>query len=329
LKPLTALAVWAAIGFTLLMFYAAYVKAEALFYVLATCSFLCMLDLIHRPRYGFALLTGVVTGAAQLSKESMLPALGLFAAVQALAALVRGFGRWRRAEPRRWRSGLRRVLTVPIVLVAFFVTVYPHVRVNRQVFGHYFYNVNSYFYIWYDSWGQVSRGTRKYGDREGWPRMPPEKIPSARKYFESHSGEQMWNRVLRGAQGTIGKAAESHGFLRYASYGLLGVAIAFVTTRSARRFAIRHWPVSLFCIGYFAGYFLMCTWFFAIHPGVRFIAGLAPPLLVLGAWLSDRASRAGRSGALGLVTLIVLGSLAVDLPDLLSHSVKRMTAAGW
>ena len=35
------------------------------------------------------------------------------------------------------------------------------------MFGQYFYNVNSTFYIWYDEWGDAIKGARAHGDRVG------------------------------------------------------------------------------------------------------------------------------------------------------------------
>ena len=58
-----------------------------------------------------------------------------------------------------------------------------YVNYNKQIF----YNVNSTFYVWYDTWEEVENGTKLCGDRVGWPKMPEEEIPSFSKYIESHS----------------------------------------------------------------------------------------------------------------------------------------------
>lgn len=330
LKPWTALVAWAAIGFPLLMFYAPYVKGEALFYVFSTCAFACMLEVLHRPRLKFAALTGVVIGVAQLSKESMLPALGLFVAVQGLTALVRlGTGLRREGRNLRKRALLRRALSVPVVVIAFLITVYPHIRVNKRVFGHHFYNVNSYFYIWYDSWGAVVKGTRAHGDRQGWPDMPKDELPSAKAYWQSHSIEQIQKRIERGARGIMTRSLSSHGFLDYAGFGLFVSCAALGVNTRLRKFVRQNWQLVLFSVGYLVGYFLMCTWFYAIHPGVRFVAALSPPLILLGAWLSDRARSSQASGLFALFTLIGAASLAVDIPKALLHTITTMKNAGW
>jgi hypothetical protein len=329
LRPFSALSVWAALGFTVFLFYAPYVKPEGVFYSLAAWSFLALLDLLHQPTARRAAIAGVITGVAQLTKESLLPSVALFALVQALSAVVLGLRFWRRRRARIGRAAFRRALSVPLFLLAFVVTVYPHISVNKRVFGHYFYNVNSYFYVWYDSWGAVARGTRAHGDRAGWPTMPKRKLPSAKKYFASHSKEQVLARIEKGTNGVLAGAARSHGFLRFMALGLLSAALSLAVKGSLRRWLLRHWPLALFCVGYFLGYFLFCTWFFAIQTGMRFFVLLAAPTLYLGAWLSDRSRPRSRLGKLGFWPLAASVFLLVDVPTLLSEVVKSARSAGW
>jgi hypothetical protein len=329
LRPFSALAVWCALGFTVFMFYAPYVKAEGIFYSLAAWSFLCTLDVLTRPRIGVALVAGVATGLAQLTKESMLPSLALFVTVQSLAALAAIGSKLLRTESSAaLRTALRRAVTIPVVLAAFLLVVYPHVRVNKQVFGSYFYNVNSKFYIWYDSWGQVERGTRKYGDRRGFPDMPPEKLPSAERYLATHTWEDIEARIRRGAIGTIKNASSSHGFFDYTVFAALSAAVSLALSPYVRRISRQRWPAMLFSAGYLCGYFLMCTWFFAIHPGVRFVVMLVAPVLFIGAWLSDRSGHPA-FGKLGVFAIVAGVSLFLDVPMALVYWINSMSQAGW
>ena len=55
----------------------------------------------------------------------------------------------------------------------------PYLRTNKTVFGRYFYNVNTTFYVWYDDWPQASVGTIKHGDDVGWPKMAAETAAQA------------------------------------------------------------------------------------------------------------------------------------------------------
>ncbi|MCE7984836.1 MAG: hypothetical protein DYG89_26995 [Caldilinea sp. CFX5] len=136
-----------------------------------------------------ASLTGVVAGIAHLTKASILPGLALFLA---FAGLRWG---WTALQCRNPAQGglpqrlLSHLLPVLLVGVCFLLTVYPYISTSKRVFGHYFYNVNSTFYMWYDSWEEAKQGTRAHGARVGWPDMPPEEIPSLRKYLREHTAE--------------------------------------------------------------------------------------------------------------------------------------------
>jgi hypothetical protein len=326
LKPFTALAAWLALGFTVWMFYAPYVKAEALFFFFATASFLLMLDVLWRPALPRAALAGFVTGVGYLFKASLSPALALFAAVQSLAALVDAL-RARRTG-RSLRRPLLRALSVPVLLATFVVSVSPYLVANKVKFGHYFYNVNSDFYIWYDSWAESGRGTRGHGDREGWPRLPDSRIPSASRYFEQHGALHALRRVERGAAGLARGALEQYGFLPIVLTAWVSAAVAFGTNRRLGRWLLRRWPLALFSAGYFGGYFLSCTWFYAIHPGLRFLVALVPPAVILGAWLADRARARGRLPARAVFPLLVGGALLIEAPVLL-HYARHLQMAGW
>lgn len=326
LKPLGALVTWLALGFTVYLFYAPYVRAEGVFYSLATAAFILHLRLLHRPKIKTAVYAGVVTALAQLTKESLLPSLAMLVAAQVAFALYR-YRVQRQRKSAAKRALVRRLLTLPVVVFAFLLVVSPHIAVNKRVFGHYFYNVNSYFYLWYDSWGQVTRGTKGHGDRHGWPRLPDHELPSARRYFATHSAEQIVERVTKGTRGMFDRAAASHGYLRYAGFGALCVLSAWITSLGARRFLTRNWHVTAYALAYFSLYSLLCAWFYVVHTGPRFFVALVPPLAFVGAWLSERDLKS--FGRFGLWTVIAGASILMDIPVALGRWVTSMTSAGW
>ncbi|HET9931524.1 MAG TPA: hypothetical protein VFQ35_12580, partial [Polyangiaceae bacterium] len=69
--------------------------------------------------------------------------------------------------------------------------------------------------------------------------------------------------------------------------------------------------------------------FFSIQSGVRFVVALVPPLVFVGAWLSDSSRRLNFRRYIGFFALVALAWLALDLPELLSTVVVKARNAGW
>jgi len=323
LRALTALAVWLALGFSLWIFYAPYVKAESLFFPCATASFLLLLEQIQRPRYRTACVAGLVSGVAQLLKASLAPALWLFVGVQGLL-VVRTFVTSRSLREPRAR---RRIASTALLFATFFVVLLPYAVANTRVFGRPFYNVNSDFYLWNDSWADTRRSTRGKGDRAGFPQLPPSKLPSAERYFRSHGAADVLARLERGAVGLGDQAVHGPGFLQITSFALLLAFGLFALQRSWRRTLRVAWPLALYAGSYFGGYLLLYCWFYAINPGLRFVAALFGPALFLAGCVADRASSRNARWAWAFPALLV-SSLLVAAPTIMTF-LRRWAGAGW
>ena len=138
-----------------------------------------------RARLVLAAAAGVLAALAQLTKAALLPFVVVFLVVYVAAAVAR-VGVGHRTRP------LLREAAVPVLMVAAFLTVLsPYLLNSKRTFGSYFYNVNTTFYAWYDNWAQASVGTLRHGDGVGWPDMPADQIPSAAKYWRSHTARQI------------------------------------------------------------------------------------------------------------------------------------------
>lgn len=86
-----------------------------------------------------------------------------------------------------------------IVFFTFFILVSPYLYENYTNFNnHIFYNVNSEFYFWADSWEEIVDGVRANNDRVGWPTMEDSELPSFEKYVSEHSFSDVYNRFLFG-----------------------------------------------------------------------------------------------------------------------------------
>jgi hypothetical protein len=159
-----------------------------LFYFLNFCLFLLMWRLLQRPTYATAVAAGVAAGLAHLTKASIWPGLLVFTGFGFLRGGIQWL-QWRRSPEGRVprESAVRALLVVPLTVAVFLTVTFPYLRTTKGITGHYFYNVNSTFYVWYDSWREAEAGTKAHGDRVGWPDMPPDEIPSLAKYLREHT----------------------------------------------------------------------------------------------------------------------------------------------
>ena len=86
-----------------------------------------------------------------------------------------------------------------LVFFTFFILASPYLYENYTNFNkHMFYNVNSEFYFWADSWEEIVDGVRANNDRIGWPTMKESELPSLKRYASEHSLSDVFERFLFG-----------------------------------------------------------------------------------------------------------------------------------
>jgi len=259
-------------AFTVFLFKAPYVQAEILYYALTFAVFLLCWRLFGRPGFWTALLAGGILGLAHLTKASVLPGLVVIVVFLPLDAL------W-----QRWKSGrspLGKIVAAVVVAAAFLASVYPYIANSKKIFGRYFYNVNSTFYMWCDSWKEAKSRTRDAGDRKGWPDIPADEIPSFFNYLKTHTaGEIAW-RIVKGISVVFNAMMKSYGYLgiclAYLAFAAFLVAWKW---RLALRLFLRRPVPPLALLAYFCGYCLLVAWYSPIISGNRFILGLFLPFL--------------------------------------------------
>lgn len=332
-NPLHAFNATLIVAFTVFIFKAGWFQAELLFYFLNFIMFYMMWRLLQRPSFLGAILLGVVAGVAHLTKASILPGLIIWLGVAGLQHL------WIFLRNRRQAGGSAitllqksRLFVVPIVGLFFLATVFPYIQTSKRVFGTYFYNVNSTFYMWYDSWKEATRGTKAHGDRVGWPDMPADQIPSMSKYLRDHTPRQIGSRFLHGTEAVMDQVLHSYGYFKYIAFytALLLLASAWQWKRAYKLIQANIFII-LFAVIYFGVYFLLYFWYAPIVSGNRLILSQFIPLLfAISAGLQTLLGNKGiktaglQIKALTAVNLIVFCILAIDIFFILTTRVGHM-----
>ena len=227
------------VAFGIFIFKAGYAQSELLFYFLMFVTFLGCWHLLRSPvgwrALAIAAGTGVAAGFAQLTKAAMLPFVGVFLAVYAWSIF---------SARARTKDGGRGVGHSKASSGGC-SSSQPHsswccgrtVSTSKRVFGHYFYNVNSTFYVWYDDWAHASVGTYIHGDGVGWPTMPESELPSAGRYLREHTVGQIASRIVSGFEDMATKSVQMYEYLPYLLLYLLALLIVLSTRRARRRTA--------------------------------------------------------------------------------------------
>ena len=267
--PLPALGLLAATAFGVFIYRAGKAQVELLFYFVSFYAFVLLLRMFTNPRWWLALLAGATMGLAHLTKASVLPALAIWAVVFCAQIL------WNyRAQP--WR----RLGMLGLVLGAFLGVVFPYIQTSKRIYGSYFYNVNSTFVMWCDSSTEGHEFLSAHGDKDQWRQLPPDQLPSPRKYWREHSVAQIGARIWNGA---LDLTTKNLRFIAYYKFVLALVVTAVVLSlragRQVRDLLARNPFVALFCLLYFAAYWLLFSWYSAIVNDTRFVMSIFLPVV--------------------------------------------------
>jgi hypothetical protein len=226
---------------------------------------------------------GIVAGLAHRTKSSALPGLVVFLLVAGGCAVWSAVQTHYATEPGARRAGLlRQALYLGLVILYFLLTIFPYIKNSWYRFGRPFYDVNSTFYVWYDSWAQIEEGTKAHGDRRGRPEMPASNIPSLQKYLREHDLTLIAQRLGRGAGLTYRVALDSYGYAGYVLLVGVGLAAGSIISRRRLMDGIRLQPgLAGFLLLYFVVQFVAFAWFAEMVDGNRLVLALFLPLLVV------------------------------------------------
>ncbi|MCI0709066.1 MAG: hypothetical protein L0154_02790 [Chloroflexi bacterium] len=258
-----------------------YFTVEVLFFALFLACLMLAGYLLVKPSLKLATGLGVLFGITHLAKGSILLLIVIFVLIYAMKALV---------EHRNIKRLGYHSLVVLAVVLSFLVTVYPYIADTKAVFGSYFYNVNTTFYIWYDSWSEVTQGTRAYGDREHYPDMPAEDIPGMAKYLCEHSVvEDIAGRFTYGfSKNFVDHTLRSYGYGKYIlAYAILLAGITYQRPDRTWRFIKQHRWLVLYVALSFVAYQAAFAWYLPISSGKRFLLTLWLPCVTVMFWLTS------------------------------------------
>jgi hypothetical protein len=284
---LYAAALVAGAAFGVLYYRAPMVQTEVLFYLLSFGMFLAFWRLLSKPGWTAALAAGLLTGFAHLLKASVLPAVALFCVSFGAKFL------WELRQRRRTdgHSVWRQPAMAAVVLLSFLAIIFPYLQTSKRVFGSYFYNVSSTFYVWTDSWGEAKAFSVAARDRVGRPAVPPEQIPSAGKYWREHSVAQIAGRIGRGVVGRLTAGIRWDGYYKYVVL-LAGTAAVLAIHRGDAFLTLLRprIPLAVFLACFFAGYIVLFGWYEPISPDLRFLLMLYLPFTFAASKLIARLS---------------------------------------
>ncbi len=104
-----------------------------------------------------------------------------------------------------------RAAALALTIVSVAAVIYPYIATSKKVYGRWFYNVNTTFYVRYNNWPEASVGTYSHGDGVGWPTLPAQQIPTARSYLRTHSPATILTRIAGGMTDIVVRRYRSDG----------------------------------------------------------------------------------------------------------------------
>lgn len=313
-------------AFFVFLFRAAYVQAEISYYLFSFLAFFVLWKLFAKPSWWWAIAGGLLLGISHLTKASILPGVLTFGVFYGADLL------WCAAKTRQWKIGFKRLALTLLVLGVFLGTIFPYIQKSKEIYGHYFYNVNSTFYFWCDSWEEAKERTRAFGDRVGWPNVPADELPSAANYLKTHTPSQIIERLAVGSYDLLGIMVRSYGYypllLIYFIAALL--LIGWRWKLCWRLFIRRPMPV-LAILALFIGYYLLSAWYTQIISGNRIVLALFLPFLFTLASVITFLSR-GQALPIGkfrfpfllFVNIVVSCYLAIDIFLISTDRILRL-----
>jgi hypothetical protein len=313
------------VAFGYFVYKAGYAQSELLFCLLIFLTFLgCwrLFGVVSGWRSATtAALTGAAAGLAQLTKAAMLPLVVIFLTIylgRLAWSIVHQNGTVARRPTAAWQ-----LVSATLFALAFMAVLWPYLSTSKRVFGQYFYNVNSTFYVWYDDWAHASIGTYVHGDAVGWPTLPASELPGPARYWREHSLRRIGARVRSGFADMARTSYATLGYFPYLVVFCAALSFVAVTRRQALAQLVREHAWLAAFLATYAGVYLLAIAFYYPTSGTgtgRFVVPhLTPFFFSLSCCLSSRTmlalrwSLAGRSIGIGSLHALITILLVLDV----------------
>jgi hypothetical protein len=184
------------------------------------------------------------------------------------------------------RDALRRLVwrtaSAAAMAMCFLAVVSPYIVNNKRISGHYFYNLNTNFYMWYDN-GVIGRETvYPETDPEGRLLVSPDRFENSMTYWKSHSIGQIAWRILDGLKDLAIRSYDGYAYLKYVVlYLAFGLGLIATNWRVFVVLVRDHLALFLFLLIYAAIYLTGSAFFVPTSGtgGVRFLLTHVAPLL--------------------------------------------------
>lgn len=257
-------------AFTLFVFRAAYVQAELLFYTVSFFAFAALIRLWERPSFGIAAVAGVLEAASFLAKGSVQPGVALFVVLFVGRALVR------RDSPAKTLA------QAGLFLFAFVTPLAPYLKTSHDRYGSWFFNVNTRYVLWTDSWDDFRALEGRLGGWwTWWPRLPESELPSMGHYLATHSVLSIVEREALGIGEVVGNLILGTGYFEFLVLVLVfaGLARGFFRAPASLLRSIDAGQPAAFILPYCLLYTALFGFYAPIAAGPRFILMLFLPIL--------------------------------------------------
>lgn len=252
------------ISFSVFIFKAAFFQCTLLFYFLKFCCFLLIYENLRKPSSARGMAVGIMLAIAYLTKASILPLLYMYVITVVLQLFLSNNAR-------------KAVISMIIAVICFITVLVPYMKNNKRLYGRYLFNINTTYYMWYESWKSAEVNQGIDSDRR---QLPPEMQPTAFNYMKKHSFRHILHRIFYMMYKLALEYTRSYGYMKYAAIYVMAVFIVlFLGKKYVLKILKENTVIAVYFILFFGGYMILYSWYAPIASGNRFMLSLFIPFL--------------------------------------------------